>query len=350
MHMTTIRLYIIVQFLTLYTFSSYAQYILSNNTNGLRPYDVVTRETIVPISIGDSGENVEWDFSEIVPISKDMKQYMNGEGQDTSLVYAYEPNIIRKYQISVDTLKCIGYESNLKYINYTEPIIERTFPFSYGDHIRSRFCGNGQYCGTNRIDIKGEVIVEADGYGNIILKDDTIFNVLRIHSIQISSINMNLLRDSTIFDPQNLKQKIEETYQWYAKGYRYPLFEVETTTLYNNLQAVSTNQKAYCSLSDFQNKVYTENNENSNKKDNNIFLYKIVCQGGEIQLIYSLEKDANINVLLSDRMGIVHRNYAIKQMSGYEHKISIPYNSLTPGIYILYINVNGLVYNEKIKI
>lgn len=337
------------------TICASTQHVLTHRTNALRANDAINGQYIEPVSIGDYGENVMWNFTRIINTGDYKLYYTRGEDTDSLHLYGISPEFLYKYHITEDTMACVGLESPLQYITYTQPEVILTFPFSYGDSIHAPFCAHGVYCGTNRIDLQGETIVEADGYGSIVLENDTLYDILRVHSIRSNSINMNLLKDSTVFDPANLKQEIRESYTWYGKGFRYPLFNVESRTLYNNMTEVSSTTKSYCFLPENQRLLNDSTNESIyNGKEQltkaSIIQYNVCIENGNVSLYYSLEEDANISILLSDRMGMIHRKTSTCQHRGSDYRISIPYYGLAPGIYILYINVNGMINSEKVNI
>ena len=99
------------------------------------------------------------------------------------------------------------------------PILALKYPLSYGDSVSAPFLGYGIYCGDHPFKETGLSTVIADANGSIVIDDDTIPDVLRIHSLKSYSICMGI--DSTLLDNARQKQVVEERYDWYAHGYRY---------------------------------------------------------------------------------------------------------------------------------
>jgi hypothetical protein len=113
---------------------------------------------------------------------------------------------------------------------------------NYGDTMQSYYYAHGKYGNRLELDAMGRIETSADSYGMMILPNkDTLKHVLRTRSlkyiaektqpisygyydklesplhISADSINRRLAGDSVLF--------VMETFRWYEKGYRYPVFE-----------------------------------------------------------------------------------------------------------------------------
>lgn len=338
----------------------YGQHVIQSSTNSPRLGDNVVKQEVPYFSSGLPGDDVMWDFSMLDPIRDYPIEYFCDT--DSVVLKGIEPEIMYKYVSQIDTLKLIGYENPQTYMCYTEPVVLLTYPFSYGDSLRTFFRGIGVYCLKNGIRTRGSVSVDADAYGSIILPDDTINDVLRLHVIKSGSVNMNILSDTTVFDPDNLKQEIEERYQWYARGYRYPLFETISTSYYNNMEYISSYQKAYACFPAEQHLLGDSINEEIMLKDsvscgsydnvgeNDIIHYSVETNGSNVIVNYDLDSSANITSLICNQMGFVFRRNSVFQSAGDDYSLNIDCSGLRKGVYILYLNVNGKIYNEKINL
>lgn len=344
--------------LLLCVLSTHAQQTVTFDANAPRIRDKFVKQEMEYFSPGQSGEDVVWEFSNLEVLKDYPIEYFSDS--DSVLITALEPTMLRKYAVTSDTLKYVGYETALKNMDYERPIILLTYPFSYGDGISNPFIGNGIYCGTSSIRTIGSVSSEADAFGSILLsEEDTIRNVLRVHIVRSASVNMNALNDTTVFDPNNLKQEIEERYQWYARGYRYPLFETVSTTNYNNMEPVSCLQKAYSYLPDKQRLLNDPLNESitnrdsiagQSRSDNTIINYKTYVNGSDITINYDLTEKATVTILVCNHMGFVYHHSSFTQSAGIGYTRDITCNGLPHGVYILYLNVNGKVYSEKVEL
>ena len=230
------------------------------------------------------------------------------------------------------------------------------FPFEYGDSITSSFEGNGTYCGDHLIKVIGNVYIHADGFGKIILSDkDTIDNVLRVYTLTTTAIALG--KDTAEIDSTNLKQEIEEKYEWYIKDRRYPIYTTVSKTSFSNLEAVAKSSFTYVSLpKKYLDVVERNSNEETKKEDDNRqrneikFDYVVECENEQVKISYTSNKDVNIIALISNAQGMLfkkERHTAKKNENG---NIIINTNGLRRGIYILYINVEGKVYSNTIKI
>ena len=66
--------------------------------------------------------------------------------------------------------------------------------------------------------------------------------------------------------------------------------------------------------------------------------------------IYSIEKTATIRAMIVDVMGNVYHDTQQTNQAGTNYSMNIDCTGLRRGQYIIYINVNGTVYNNKIPI
>ncbi|NDV69679.1 T9SS C-terminal target domain-containing protein [Dysgonomonas sp. 25] len=132
-----------------------------------------------------------------------------------------EHNTMYYYQIKDNTLLLLGHENPVVKLQYTPAYPQITYPFNYGNTISAPYTTRGYYSGTEPIHTQGIVTITADAYGKMILPGgDTINPVLRIKTIQtIQDLSINTVSQ------EPTSEKHLETYRWYTKGYRYPIFE-----------------------------------------------------------------------------------------------------------------------------
>lgn len=324
-------------------------------TNAPRIGDVVVKRQAEYFNPGNSGDDILWDFRNIEMTGKDNPTEFY-QGNDSLLLSADDTCLFR-YRLVSDSLQLYGYETPYVKIGYTAPLALLTFPCAYGYTVTNCYEGTGMYCNKNNISSKGTLIVEADGAGSVITASgDTLSNALRLHSIRTSSVCMYAQTDTLFVDSTYMKQEVQETYQWYVKGYRYPLYETISTSYYDNMTPVSCVQKAYaCStedqamLDDPINRIVLEEIHKEENKNADIIHYTVSNNGYTLQLHYSLDGEANVNALVCNSRGMVYerQNYHMQAGSGYQMSFDIM--SLPRDEYVLYINVNGRVYNEKFE-
>lgn len=326
--------------------------------NGMRIGDKIEKQQIEYVSAGEDGEDAVWDFSGLSP--KRQFPIEVAFSADSTEIYEISPERISKYSLSRDSLIYVGYEKPLERIDYQAPIKLLPYPFQYGDSFSSPYTGLGYYCQMHEIETGGNIEVEADGKGSIILSSgDTLKNVLRIHSLRTGFYYMHQEDDTTDIAKSRKKQEIEERYLWYARGYRYPVIETISTAYYDNMNMVSCIQTAYRYNTDDQKHLYDPQNDSILYADSinasqplspDIIDYSITTNGRAVNIKYSLTEDASISILLCNHRGMTYRHSHFSMPAGEGYETSIDTSGLQPDTYILYINVNGKVHSEKVTL
>lgn len=333
------------------------EYSLSKEANLLADSDVLSVQQIPYFYADGNGENLVWDFSDNISNEGSSKLWLQKDALSRNAIMS--TNGITYCIYNGDTLFVAGKESPLSKTSYKRLQLLMHYPLSYGDSISAPFFGDGVYCGDHPYREQGASTVMADARGSIVLEGDTIPNVMRVYTLRTYSICMDI--DSSALDTARLKQVIEERYDWYAQGYRYPLFTTISSTSYANMEAIGTEQKAFCMLHDKQGLLSDAYNEEVRKNDStanadrekgetDIIHYILVQSGNVVSINYSLDAAADITALVSDAKGIVYRRGHQHGGKGDNYTMTINCNGLHLGEYILYINVNGKVYSEKVTI
>lgn len=319
--------------------------------------DSLQKSRIRYFSPGKGGSNKVWDFSGKLG-SKESAQVMFAK-DSTGVVSVIEPGRIRYYRTTPDTLILIGSESPLEKRVYAMKKISKKYPLEYGDSVSMPFRCEGMYCGNHPFREAGMTTIKVDAVGSIVLaENDTVRNIRRVHTIDAYGICMAL--DSAALDTAKLTQVIDERYEWYLPGAQYPIIENMTSTTFLNMDVIGTTQYAYCNLPEDEAAFYITPEEDDETDDPEIALdeqptpdiihYEIRTQGKNINLTYSLDEEASITTIVASYIGLLCKSSQWTQNSGQGYSMQIDCSGLHPGIYILYINVNGKVYNEKVKI
>jgi hypothetical protein len=215
-----------------------AQHSLQSGLNFPRPDDEITKQQVEYKQPGQSGENVVWNFGQLISVADGYTLDYFSVG-DTAVV-GIEHHTRYYYSLDGDSLLCHGYEnSTTQMINERAEVLLR-FPVQYGDSIFGYYNGNGAYCDRLAIGAMGTVFSKADAYGRMIIPGgDTLNHVLRVHTVKkIASSSAPLVfygedepetfvtNDSIDYRLANDTVMLEvETYRWYVEGYRYPVFE-----------------------------------------------------------------------------------------------------------------------------
>jgi len=236
----------------------YGQHTLVKNLNAPRIDDRIVKQQVEYKNPGRNGENVLWNFGKLQPVDE---QY--------TLLYHYPPmaegNILKMgkdsipiselpntlpligtehntsyfYRLRNDTLVMTGYQNPTVVMHYPKPVVVTSFPLEYGKKMSSVYTGEGLYCDRLPMFIKGSNHIKADAWGMMVLPGgDTIRNVIRTKSIQhITEWNKLQHPDSAVIQQDTLRMRIE-SFRWYVKGYRYPVFEtIHTATVTDSVDS-----------------------------------------------------------------------------------------------------------------
>lgn len=351
------KTYLLQSFLLLFGITAaHGQVNLSGMPN--ESSDSLQKSKIRYFSPGKGGKDRVWDFSRKLG-SKESSQVMFYK-DSTGVVSVVEPGKILYYRTTPDTLILFASESSLEKREYARKKVSKRFPLEYNDSIIKRFRCEGMYCGNHPFREVGTTTVKVDAKGSIVLaENDTIRNVRRVHTIDSYSICMDI--DSAALDTAKLTQVIDERYEWYLPDSQYPIIEDVTSTTYLNMNAIGTARYAYCNLPEDQVAYYItpEDEDATDEPDNSfdeeatepdIIRYKVSNNGGVVNITYDLDADAMVNVIVANHMGMTYRHREWTQNAGQGYSMQIDCSGLRHGTYILYLNVNGKIYSEKVTL
>ena len=308
------------------------------------------------IDVGEVEDQSVWDFSGIKPLS-DYRQEIVLNADSTSLMLL-DDKCIRQIKVEKDGVMMYGMESPLITISYDSPINILPFGLSYNNSISYPFHCTGMYCQNKLLDINGTYTIEADAEGSIcITEGDTIHNVLRLHAIKTASIGMKAPEDSLGIAPGSYRQEIEDRYIWCASDSQLPIFETISTTYYDDLVKVSCMQEAKCWASDgdfmlhdsAEKEQKSQNSDNGKSNGDRDLQYEVTIDGTYLNIHYTLSRRAKILAIVCDAQGHLFRNTSSTADIG-THDMRIDCSGLGCGNYILYLNVNGIVYSEKVHL
>ena len=339
------------------------QNVISKEANLFRANDTFIMEKMEYSWTGDKGISRFWDFSNAETLRNDSQiEFYSDSIENFQRV---ENRIISTYSLDNNFLNQTAYENRLEKINYNKAKISMKYPFQYGDSLVSDFSGKGRYCGDHDIKVEGQILLQADGYGTLVLSErDTLKNTLRVYTLTTTSIAIDM--DSAKINQDELRQEIEEKYEWYVRGYRYPLYKTIQRTSYNNLEPIASKSFAYRLLPNDINISKDAINDSIKKSDiarsddileesitkyssqKNIMHYNVDVNGRVITLNYTLDDKGSVNMIIADILGVVYKRNCKLTEAGETVSVTFNCSNLKSGKYVLYMNVNGKVYNEKI--
>lgn len=197
--------------------------------------------------------------------------------------------------------------------------------------------------------------MEADGEGTLVISDEcTVKNALRVRTLRTSSFGV--ARDTVARDTVERLLEVEECYRWYAKGYHYPLFETRSMSYYRGINLLKSFKEAFRILPDSLRKFVGSTNKEEERQGScmddtcDVITYDVVRDGRNVRIDYSLTSRAVVSAIVSDPMGIIYRRSSRSDKAGEGYSITFDVSGLRRGKYILYLNVNGKVYDNKIVV
>lgn len=213
---------------------------ITQSQNVIRAGDKIVKQQVSYIDPGDPGEEILWDFSALKPINEEyVLEYMEPAlvndsiyilGRDTfpktaiskgELIIGIEHYTAYYYRVADSRVTLLGFENPVTLMHYSVPPPVMEFPFSYKQTSTALFKANGAYSQQFPFESKGEVQINVDAYGRMILPSgDTLDHVVRVK-------NRTFLQTAPTDQSTSeaLTEMTIESYRWYVSGYRYPIFE-----------------------------------------------------------------------------------------------------------------------------
>ena len=278
-----------------------------------------------------------------------------------------------------DSLLLSGMENHLMKVCYDMPEVWLRFPMQQGDSIEGLFHGTGTYCDKLSIERFGTYRTKVEDVEKLVLPSgDTLRNVLCLHTLrQVVSHTypIDTLREKPIlFTEDSIRSHMltadnvvtEDEFRLYAPGYRYPIVEgvsrhnsegektqsiwlftspveQETIPLDEVNKKIRQNSDASC-----QNGNNEKGKDHIKKTDG--FHYSYSVGESAVTVTYGHDTSAPVRVILSDKRGIVYRMMEQTNDAGDNHSITIDYNGLQRGQYVLFIETQGKRYTEKFNV
>ena len=350
--------------------------------NGIRPGDEIIKQQVDYKDPGREGENVIWDFSKLKSINDGYrlvykKPYLLNDstykmGKDffkvkevdpSSLVLGIEHNTMYYFKQNENKLEILGHENPTTLLHYTTPLVTSVYPTDYGQSYTSQYKSQGLYSKRIPFESQGSIKITADAFGMIILPSgDTIEHIIRTKTVQIIHEVVKSKK------PQNFNI-VSETYKWYAKGYRYPVFEsIKTYHQEDSLQAKAfktsfffppgehlyldddkENLAVLDSLWNIKHPLQPETRSSETETAGN-FSYNFYPNPVESQLTieYYLENATTVTISLYAMDGKQLRNITVGKKDKGLHSEYMDFSTLAKGTYILCIEASKQSVSDKI--
>ena len=320
------------------------------------------------------GKDHTWSLENMKPYEKKFRsKYL--ERKDTVIGRELCSRMI--YEQSKEGLRVVAMEDHLSRMIYDMPEEWLRFPMRQGDSINGYFNSTGIYCDRMFMRRFGNYQTKADSVGKLILPNGgTLYGVIRLHTIrQIGTVyaDKDTLRgivpkfttDSIVrhMAKDTLKMR-EDIYRWYAEGYRYPVLEAKITSIKDKpieqmlfycipeeqeLLASNEVNKAVRDAVARSGEATQKEGEMAQARSENMFAYEISQNDNSITIYYQAEGNLRIIALLASNQGYVYQRQERKGAIGSD-QISLSTNGLHKGQYVVYLNVNGQPYAEKVNV
>lgn len=300
-----------------------------------------------------------------------------------------------RYDIHDNTMFLKGFKNKTTRIKYDIPIATMRLPLVYNDELQGVYSGKGEDFMEHCVRIFGNYHTKVCGKGTLVTLDgDTLPNTLLLHSQRtisstFSSLQEQLSRYGTLdsipsLSPDSMPETVKndsdklimDTYSWFAPGYRYAI--LETVKIYQALppNAPILQTAFYNAIDDQANLPDDEENAAIRRailKNDSPHLYasermgqagtSIIYlndnirasisrngSGMRLSIDYKVESNDKVSVSLYNLSGmqLFAKDMGNKKKGFYNDNFVI--NSISKGVYVLTVFVNGTPYSKEISL
>ena len=355
---------------------------INQSDNRYRSYDVLEKKQVSVKGFDLNSKKCVWSLED-AELSEGT--YKAEYSTETDTLMAVERGDRTYYSQDRSSVSIIGSENFMERISYDMPETWLRFPMQLGDSVCGYFNGSGPYCERFFMRRFGTYKTKADVAGTLVLpKGDSLRNVIRLHTdryvgtvtVPIDTMEKKIPAftvDSIISHlvPDTAKVR-EDIYRWYAEGYRYPILEAKSLSYCDSLL---TEEMYYCPPEMQRMLAYDEENEQIRNRlaeeerarwlasspdydTNNVqsrgkdgFTYGLSQDDGSglVTIHYATNHDTQMTALVANGLGYVYRR-ADQPCAAGSGQTTIDCSDLRRGQYIIYINVDGERYAEKINL
>ena len=313
---------------------------------------VLLLSTINLKTVGEAGDSMLWDFSEVSLGKHPGKLYLLADSLDLpSAVFSGT-----HYHLSVhsDTLMLRGMEDKSLRIIYSRSPVLLAVPVHYGSTQTGTLLGSGVYCDRLHLRFSGHYIQQADAQGQLITPDGDTLRSVRVHLQNVYDVSLSPL--NTPEPPLRQVRLVEDMFTWYPVGSIIPVVVVRTISADRRHTLVCRAWYVHrgspdraMSPKDPDDFLRTQQSDDTIHRLHEPIDYQIyVGNGGRnVAVYYTLANDGRIEFVLSDASGIVYQQYHADARRGVATSQRINCQAMRPGQYVLYINVAGHRYAEK---
>ncbi len=303
-------------------------------------------------TVGEAGDSMLWDFSEVSLGKHPGKLYLLADSLGLpSAVFSGT-----QYHLSVhsDTLLLRGMEDKSLRIIYSRRPVLLAIPVHYGSTQAGTLLGSGVYCDRLHLRFNGHYIQQADAQGQLITPDGDTLRSVRVHLQNVYDVSLSPL--NTPEPPLRQVRLVEDMFTWYPVGSIIPVVVVRTVSADRRHTLVSRAWYVHRGSPDRvmspnapDDFLRTQQSDGAALRLHAPIDYQMsVGNGGRnVAVYYTLANDGHIEFVLSDASGIVYQHYHADARHGVATSQRINCQAMRPGQYVLYINVAGHRYAEK---
>lgn len=341
--------------------SAVAQVVLGKANVLPRNGDRVDLQRVETIGVGDHGQGVVWDMSHAVVVEDGCPmRFFNSGDSVVAWVMGKRQQV---FEVRCDSVLLRSEETALYNLADSTPSLMMLFPLSYGDSVCSPAYYRGKYSGSNALSVAGDYSTVVDGEGTLILPDDTINTVLRVHECLDARLGLST---SSKEMPSNADygeglRYVRDVYCWYSSDFRYPLAHVTRQRFYKASDQIKTDEVSYLcppaiqlyALGDFREPKHKQTSSSSHAKntettsDERMFADKtssVNVKVAESDIEVIITGGGKTAVTICDLHGRVYFSESDKAV------YNIDTSSLPHGLYLLNVNDGKSVRTERISI
>ena len=354
----------------------------------LRAGDELSREVVVFDGSETNGRDVVWDLQEMEVLDNDYKTRFGGAEAVPWLVASYEGLTGHQYLANEDGAYLLARRTTTSQMAYDIPEQLMRLPLCYGDSITGIYGGAGSYGDKLFVREYGNYRSRVDGTGSMLLPDgDTLRHVCLLTTDRVVwaetalADSMQMVYGDSIpaYGEDSIRhhmatdvplQRVREQ-RWYAAGYRYPILETVESRSAADDRLITKYALYYSPAGQERQLAYDEENEairtliargeyypeglghdtrSGSCEDADPVIDYTLEQNAEARTVtirYSLESSVTVRCVLADSKGVVYRTAEQTNAAGTGYTLTLSYNGLPRGQYVVYISAGGQTQAEK---
>lgn len=273
--------------------------------NALRNGDVLNKEEAIFVTPGGRGTSQVWELGHYDKDGETIQQRIVSSGDTVAI---FETSLTHVLFMQDDALCYKSRQRPRTFMLFDTLLPVLRYPFHFGDSIYGHCSGAGRDESTC-ISRSGWGYTVADGKGILTDGRDTLYNALRVHHHEDFT--------DTFFSADTVKVRIvEDSYQWYVAGCRYPVQESRIRLVEEGDSLVPLDSKTFLFLPDAQYGLpYDPANDSIASVQNHAhhsslqvtpltdFEASIPADGSHLIIRFSLSQSCDLTLTVCDVMG-----------------------------------------------